>query len=75
VKREIVTREEEKIMNMRNDQPQFEVVEPPFHECGHFHWSNEACPQEPCGSCLCCRPGDGPVQIFIDGPNYGTINM
>jgi hypothetical protein len=44
------------MMSINRDQPQFEVVDPPFHvECGHFHWSYEECPQTPCDSYMCCR--------------------
>ena len=48
-------------MSIRNDEPQFEVVQPSIHEvCGHAHHSFEACPPTggACGSFICCRPED-----------------
>lgn len=55
-------------MSNRNDQPQFEVVQPEIHEvCGHAHHSFQACPPTDvsCSSFICCQPADeGNVEKF-----------
>lgn len=60
---------------MRDDNPMFEVVEPPHcGDCGHFHWN--ACVlrrSDNCGSYLCCQP-DGPVSDPSAGDTFDNDN-
>lgn len=47
-------------------------------QCGEETYIDYYTPENPprCSrGDLMTRKSDGPTQIFIDGPNYGTINM
>lgn len=60
-------------MSIRNDNPQFEIVEPQLHDsCGHAHHSFQSCPVRgaPCGSFICCQPDDGPGDVDTEKFEY-----